>query len=185
MEGEFNVLIIQLLGPNLEKLLKSCGGKFNLYTVLMVADQTLTLIEELHTKFYIHRDIKPENLAIGIGKKSDTVYLIDFGLAKRYRDSINQQHIPYRDGKTFTGTMRYASVNAHLGLEQSRRDDLESLGFVFVYLAKGKLPWQGCCKEEDCNTEILKKMLGTSIDALCQGLPGNCIQNYRGISNIL
>ena len=98
-------------------------------------------IKVVHEERIIHRDIKPDNFLIGIGKKQHYVYVIDFGLAKRFRDPKTGEHIPYRDGKNLTGTARYASVNTHLGIEQSRRDDLESLGFVFMYFNKGNLPW--------------------------------------------
>jgi len=165
---------MELLGPNLEELMEFCEGKFNLPTVLAIADQCLSILEHLHSAFFIHRDIKPENLAIGVSRKVDQIYLLDFGLAKKYKSCTTKEHIPYKDGKEFTGTMRYASVNTHLGIEQSRRDDLESLGFVLIYLAKGSLPWQGLVSENDPQgtKEILKKMLSTSIKSLCQNLPG-------------
>ena len=85
--------------------------------------------------------MKPDNFLVGVAKKQHMVYLIDFGLAKRFRDPKNGEHIPYRDNKSLTGTARYASVNTHLGIEQSRRDDLESIGFIWVYFLKGSLPW--------------------------------------------
>ena len=98
-------------------------------------------LEYIHGRGFVHRDIKPENVCVGYGKKQHSVYLIDYGLAKRYICLKEDIHIPLKQGKQMTGTARYASVNTHLGFEQSRRDDLESLGFMLIYLMKGALPW--------------------------------------------
>jgi casein kinase 1 alpha len=142
-ERNYNVLVMDLLGPSLEDLFNFCGRQFTLKTVLMLVDQMIGRLEFLHMKNFIHRDIKPDNFLMGIGRHCNKLFLIDFGLAKKYRDFRSRLHIPYREDKNLTGTARYASVNAHLGIEQSRRDDMESLGYVLMYFNRGTLPWQG------------------------------------------
>ncbi|KAJ4909421.1 casein kinase 1-like protein 2 [Raphanus sativus] len=172
VEGEYNVLVIDLLGPSLEDLFNFCSRKLSLKTVLMLADQMINRIEFVHQRSFLHRDIKPDNFLMGLGRRANQVYVIDFGLAKKYRDS-NHQHIPYRENKNLTGTARYASMNTHLGIEQSRRDDLESLGFVLMYFLKGSLPWQGlkAGNKKQKYERISEKKVSTSIESLCRGYP--------------
>jgi serine/threonine protein kinase len=98
-------------------------------------------IEYLHTKNFIHRDIKTDNFLIGLGSGGTLLYLIDYGLSKLYRDPKTHRHVSYSEGKLLTGTARFASINAMAGFEQSRRDDLESIGHMIIYLLKGTLPW--------------------------------------------
>lgn len=131
---------MDLLGKSLESLFNLCGRKFSLKTVMMLADQMIKRVEYVHSMRIIHRDIKPDNFAIGINQNKHRVFILDFGLAKKFLSSKGQ-HIKYKDGKSLTGTARYASINTHIGIEQSRRDDLEALGYLYVYFLKGKLPW--------------------------------------------
>jgi len=172
-EGDYNVMVMELLGPSLEDLFNFCSRRFSLKTVLLLADQMISRIEYIHTKSFIHRDIKPDNFLMGLGKKGNLVYIIDFGLAKKYKDSRSNQHIPYRENKNLTGTARYASVNTHLGIEQSRRDDLESLGYVLMYFNRGSLPWQGlkAATKRQKYEKISEKKMATPIEDLCKNVP--------------
>nr|KJB06829.1 hypothetical protein B456_001G013300 [Gossypium raimondii] len=173
VEGDYNVLVIDLLGPSLEDLFNFCSRKLSLKSVLMLADQMINRVEFFHSKAFLHRDIKPDNFLMGLGRRANQVYIIDYGLAKKYRDSSTHQHIPYRENKNLTGTARYASMNTHLGIEQSRRDDLESLGFVLMYFLRGSLPWQGlkAGTKKQKYEKISEKKVSTSIEALCRGYP--------------
>uniref|UniRef100_A0A8C5L5S7 non-specific serine/threonine protein kinase n=1 Tax=Jaculus jaculus TaxID=51337 RepID=A0A8C5L5S7_JACJA len=151
---------MDLLGPSLEDLFNFCSRRFTMKTVGMLADQMISRIEYVHTKNFIHRDIKPDNFLMGIGRRCNKLFLIDFGLAKKYRDYRTRQHIPYREGKNLTGTAGYASINTHFGIEQSLRDDMESLGYQGLKAATKKQKY-----------EKISEKMSTPVEVLCKGFP--------------
>ena len=173
VEGDYNVMVIDLCGPSLEDLFCYCGRKFSLKTICLLADQLLHRIQFLHSKYLVHRDLKPENFVMGVRDRAHHVNLIDYGLSKRYWDTRNNQHAPYMEGKPLTGTARYCSVNTHLGIEQSRRDDLESIGYIILYFYKGSLPWQGIRAVEPSQKTIRigEKKISIGIEYLCRDEP--------------
>eukprot|EP00747_Dinoflagellata_sp_TGD_P140307 gnl/TRDRNA2_/TRDRNA2_175988_c0_seq1.p1 gnl/TRDRNA2_/TRDRNA2_175988_c0~~gnl/TRDRNA2_/TRDRNA2_175988_c0_seq1.p1 ORF type:complete len:334 (+),score=54.48 gnl/TRDRNA2_/TRDRNA2_175988_c0_seq1:24-1025(+) len=173
VEGDYNVMVVDLLGPSLEDLFQFCNRKFSLKTVLMLVDQIINRVEYVHAKNFVHRDIKPDNLLIGLGKSANEVHIIDFGLAKKFRDPKTKQHIPYREGRGLTGTARYASISTHLGIEQSRRDDLEAIGHVMMYFLKGNLPWQGikAANRKEQYKNVMEMKMSTPVNVLCKHFP--------------
>lgn len=138
----------------------------------MIAIQMVERIEFVHNKEFLHRDIKPDNFLMGIGPTARMLYLIDFGLAKKYLQK-DKTHIPYKDNKNLTGTARYASLNTHLGIEQGRRDDLEGIANVLLYLLKGYLPWQNlkAANKKEKYEKIMEKKLATPLEILCKDVP--------------
>lgn len=185
-EGDYNVLVIDLLGPSLEDLFNYCNKKLTLKSVLMLADQMICRLEFMHSRSYIHRDVKPDNFLIGTGSKKHVCHVIDFGLAKKYQDPRNGRHIPYIEGKNLTGTARYASISTHLGIEQSRRDDMESLGFVLMYFLKGSLPWQGlkANTKKQKYMRILERKQATHPDLLCLNYPNEFKEYFAHCSSL-
>ena len=152
----------------------------------MVGIQIIDRLEFIHNKNIIHRDIKPDNFVIGIENKSHIVYVLDFGLSKKFRSSRTHQHIKYTVNKKLTGTARYASINALKGCEQSRRDDLEAIGYVLMYFLRGSLPWQGLHvhKGEDRYKKILQKKRSTSAEELCKGFPKEFVDYINYTRNL-
>jgi len=183
---QWRCLTIELLGPSLEDLFNYCGRRFTIKTVLMLADQMISRIEYIHSKTFIHRDIKPDNFLVGTGNEGGRVYMIDFGLAKKYKDERTRAHIPYREDKSLTGTARYASIYAHKGIEQSRRDDLEALGNVLMYFLRGSLPWQGLHgnTRKQKYQKILETKQATKVETLCTGYPSEFATFFRYIRRL-
>jgi len=173
-EPQYNVLVMDLLGPSLQDLLVYCGHKFTVKTTLMLVDQMLSIIEFFHKKQYLHRDIKPDNFMLGLGDKANQVFVIDLGLTKkmmRQRFSVGQ--IGCQVIHPMVGTVRYAGIHAHLGHEEGPRDDLESLAYVWAFFLRGSLPWQGVAArnrdEKFAKIRDMKKVLKSS--ELFEGFP--------------
>ena len=184
--GNYNIMVMELLGKSLEDLFQDYKRKFSLKTVCLLAQQMLERMEFIHNKHIIHRDIKPDNFVIGVNNKSEIVYILDFGLAKKYRSSRTLQHIKFNINKKLTGTARYASINALRGCEQSRRDDLEAIGYVLMYFLRGSLPWQGLKvdRKEDRYKKIYEKKKATTPEELCSGFPPELAEYVRYTRNL-
>mmetsp|Transcript_140424 Transcript_140424/g.365096 ORF Transcript_140424/g.365096 Transcript_140424/m.365096 type:complete len:276 (-) Transcript_140424:413-1240(-) len=167
----YNCMIMELLGKCLEDYVQQCKNKkFEPLTTAMLAEQLICRLEYLHSRGILHRDIKPENFMMGTGGKVHHVYMIDFGLSKKYWDT---KHIGPRTKLSLTGTARYASINAHKGLEQSRRDDLEAVGHMLLYFLRSSLPWSGldAKTKEEKYRKICEKKETTDLVELCRGFP--------------
>ena len=170
--NEYNILIMQLMDKSLEDLI-NIYKTFSIKTTCLLAYQMINILQFIHDNHIIHRDIKPDNFVMGIKEKNQNLYILDFGLAKKYRSSKNLVQYPLIKKKKLTGTARYASINALEEYEQSRRDDLESVSYVLMYFLRGNLPWQGLkvkVKEERYQ-KILEKKKETTSEELCKGFP--------------
>ena len=170
---KYNFMIFEILGPNLNELFVKCNKHFSQNTILSLGLQMLNRIEFIHSMYIIHRDIKPENFLIGNEKNNSIVYLCDFGLSKKFRDTKTGMHIPYKCEKKFLGTLSFSSIYTHLGIDQSRRDDLESLAYILIYFAKGNLPWIGikAKNKDEKMAKILSLKMNIPISDLCSNLP--------------
>lgn len=182
-EEKYNVLAMELLGLSLEDLFQKGPKRFSVKTVLMIVDQTLSALQYVHAKGILHRDVKPDNFIMGVDKHANQVYVIDFGLSKQYISPKTKKHIAFSDHKSLTGTARYASINTMKGYEQSRRDDLESLGYVWLYLLRGSLPWQGLPAKTSKQKYqvILDVKMQTSPEELCYGFPNEFVEYFQKV----
>lgn len=181
---DYNVLIQTLLGKSLYDLYNDFQKRFTIKDICMIGIQTIERLEYIHSKGYIHRDIKPHNFLIG-NKNPGIIYIIDFGLSKKFR-SEKGKHVRFSISRNITGTPRYCSVNALRGVEQSRRDDLESLCYVLLYFFKGKLPWQGLKISNRTERFIKINEIKREFKAemACKGLPKEYEDFYRYVKNL-
>jgi len=182
-ELDKKIIIMDLLGPSLERMLKE-RKKFRLKTIILLAIQMIDIIRYIHDKGYIHRDIKPDNFVLDT-TNGQKLYCIDFGLAKKYIKN-NGDHISFKRTNKFCGTARYASIAAHKGHEHSRKDDLESIGYLLVYLYRGKLPWQNL-KHKDKKKRynmIMEKKLSISEEELCEQLPREFLVYFKHVKTL-
>ena len=172
--SQYYILVMELMGKSLEDIFESfVVKKMSPRCVCNIGYQMIEILEYIHNKHVIHRDIKPDNFVIGKDNKKKYIYILDFGLSKKYRSSRTLKHYQLIKNKNLTGTARYASINALNGLTQSRRDDLEAVGYVLMYFLRGKLPWQGIPvkNKEDRYRKIMEKKIATSPEELCRGYP--------------
>ena len=172
--SKHNILVMELMGESLEDKFEGfVVKKMSNRCVCNIGYQMIEILEYIHNKHVIHRDIKPDNFVVGRGEKRKYIYILDFGLSKKYRSSRTLKHYQILKSKNLTGTARYASINALNGLTQSRRDDLEAVGYVLMYFLRGRLPWQGIPvkNKEDRYRKIMEKKMATSAEELCMGFP--------------
>lgn len=167
-------MVMNLLGPSLHDLWKSCNYRFSLKTVLQLALQSISRLNVIHEHSIVHLDLKPGNMMMGLNNKS-TLYIADFGVAQEYRDPVTLEHKAFGSGRYLVGTPSYCSINMHKGHEPSRRDDLEALGYILVYLRKGSLPWSHVDyldlpdQKKYEQMYLLKKTV--PLEEICKGLP--------------
>ena len=170
----YNYLIMELLGKSLEDIFENILQKkpMSLRCICNLGYQMIEILEFIHNKNIIHRDIKPDNFLMSNGNNK-YLYLLDFGLAIKFRENNKSKHFPLIKGRKLTGTARYASVNALNGITQSRRDDIESVGYVLLYLLKGKLPWQSLMikNKEERYHKIMEIKRDISTTELCKDFP--------------
>lgn len=143
-------------------------------------------MEFFHSKGYLHRDVKPENFLISTDPIAKTIYIIDYGLSKPYRDPHTNKHIPFKSSKLLTGTARYASISNHKGEEHGRKDDLESLGYTLIYALTGRLPWQDikAVTKEGKYAAIHSKKNSTQPEMLCKGLPTELMEYMKYVRSL-
>ncbi|KAF9661173.1 hypothetical protein SADUNF_Sadunf19G0040100 [Salix dunnii] len=185
-QGDFYILVMDILGPSLWDVWNSLGQSMSPNMAACIAVEAISILEKLHIKGFVHGDVKPENFLLGQPGSADEkkLYLIDLGLASRWKDASSGHHVDYdQRPDVFRGTIRYASVHAHLGRTGSRRDDLESLAYTLIFLIKGRLPWQGY-QGDNKSFLVCKKKMGTSPELMCCFCPAPFKQFLEAVTNM-
>ena len=181
----YNILVMELLGQSLDNLFIKLR-QFSVKTTAIIGYQIIKILKYIHDRHIIHRDIKPDNFAMGRNELNDILYLIDFGLAKKFRSSRTLKQYPLTKRKSLTGTARYASINALQGYEQSRRDDLEAAGYVLMYFLRGDLPWQNIKikGKKDKYAKICNKKKEVSSQELGKNFPSEFAEILEYFKNL-
>ncbi|XP_027067690.2 casein kinase 1-like protein HD16 [Coffea arabica] len=185
-QGDYYVMVMDMLGPSLWDVWNSSGQSMSGEMVACIAVESLSILEKLHAKGYVHGDVKPENFLLGQPStpQEKKLFLVDLGLATKWRDSTRGQHVEYdQRPDIFRGTVRYASVHAHLGRTASRRDDLESLAYTLIFLHRGRLPWQGF-QGDNKSFQVAKKKMATAPEALCCFCPAPLREFLETVVNL-
>mmetsp|Transcript_11233 Transcript_11233/g.25767 ORF Transcript_11233/g.25767 Transcript_11233/m.25767 type:complete len:411 (-) Transcript_11233:49-1281(-) len=178
-QDDYNIMVMDVLGPSLDDLFKKCNKRMDFVSVAGIGEQIVSLLQHVHSCGILHRDIKPQNFLLGRGEEGRKVYIVDFGLAKVYQDPKTGAHIPCsKKRKGITGTLRYTSCNLHRGIEPSRRDELISVGYMMIYLIKGRLPWQGvgAASKHTKQRRVGRRKEKVSHQELCMGYPMEFLQ---------
>lgn len=176
-------LVMDLLGHNLEEIYTKCGRRFTAKALTFLAVQLVRRFETIHSLGIVYRDVKPENFMLGVN--TNRVHVVDFGLSKYYRDERGE-HVCERYTGSVVGTQRYMSVGAHNCHEQSRRDDMEALGYLFVYFMRGRVPWSGIrmANISDCNRAVRDIKTYTPGEELCAGYPQEFLHFYNYVRKL-
>ncbi|KAG1846629.1 kinase-like domain-containing protein [Suillus subluteus] len=170
-ESVYHALALELLGPSLHQLFLTNNRKFSLLDVVNIGDQLLSHLEYIHLHNYVHGDIKLQNILMGLGSLKNTTFIIDFGITKTYWNMKTGDHVPFRYGRSLSGTPAFASINTHLGVEPGRRDDLELLTYMLIYFLRGSLPWLTSNDEMLSGSTILECKARATIADICQDIP--------------
>ncbi|CAL5206525.1 unnamed protein product [Lathyrus oleraceus] len=185
-QGDFYIMVMDILGPSLWDVWNNKTHTMSAEMVACIAIEAISILEKMHSRGYVHGDVKPENFLLGCPgtHEEKKLFLVDLGLASRWRDNSTGLHVEYdQRPDVFRGTVRYASVHAHLGRTGSRRDDLESLAYTLIFLLRGRLPWQGY-QGENKGFLVCKKKMATSPENMCILCPAPFRQFIEYVVNL-